>query len=162
MEIPQSSVGRLIGVRAKRLRAIQVHAKVHVVVMQHAPKEEMAQVKITGAPRDVDLCKQVVSGIIDGSISSDDVAQLAQCHALDSADREPKLPETSVQVPVLPAGGTRDASTSARGQTEQVLLTRASAVRLPRIRPAGEGRSSFEESKKKYQGGAGHYKKRRG
>ncbi|CAE7726908.1 unnamed protein product, partial [Symbiodinium sp. CCMP2456] len=77
MEIPQTSVGVLIGKQASTINAIKTYAKAHCFVEQHTPTEDKAKVTIIGSVQEVDVCKKVVSGIVEGSLSPQVLIQLA-------------------------------------------------------------------------------------
>mmetsp|Transcript_86215 Transcript_86215/g.279082 ORF Transcript_86215/g.279082 Transcript_86215/m.279082 type:complete len:1016 (+) Transcript_86215:69-3116(+) len=77
IEIPQSSVGLLIGKQASTINAIKVFSRAHCFVDQHSPAEEKARVTIVGQPAEVEKCKRAVEGLIDGSMSTGMLFQLA-------------------------------------------------------------------------------------
>jgi len=77
LEIPQSSVGLLIGKQATTINAIKVFSRAHCFVDQHSPQDEKARVTIVGTPSEVEKCKRAVEGLVDGSMSTSMLFQLA-------------------------------------------------------------------------------------
>lgn len=77
LDIPQSSVGLLIGKQATTINAIKVFSRAHCFVDQHSPQDEKARVTIVGTPSEVEKCKRAVEGLVDGSMSTSMLFQLA-------------------------------------------------------------------------------------
>lgn len=77
LEIPHSAVGLVIGKQAGTINAIKVMSRAHCFVDQPMPGDAMAKVTIQGASSEIDKCKMAVNGLVNGSMSTDMVFQLA-------------------------------------------------------------------------------------
>ncbi|CAE8643933.1 unnamed protein product, partial [Polarella glacialis] len=77
IDIPQSTVGLLIGKQATTINAIKAFSRAHCFVEQHTPTEDKARVTMIGSASEIEMCKKAVNGIIDGSMGPTLLLQLA-------------------------------------------------------------------------------------
>lgn len=103
LEIPQSSVGLLIGKQATTINAIKVFSRAHCFVDQHSPSEEKARVTIVGQPIEVEKCKRAVEGLLDGSMSTGMIFQLAGLPAPPGLASGPRPPGPAAPPSLLAA-----------------------------------------------------------
>jgi len=76
VDIPQSYVGLVLGKQASTINAIKNFSKANLVVEQHTPAEDRAQVIITGQQTDVDKAKHVIESLVDGSMNTQMLFQM--------------------------------------------------------------------------------------
>jgi len=77
LEVPQASVGLIIGKQAVTINAIKAYSKANVSIEQQTPDEGRAQVTLVGAEDEITKAKRVVDGLVDGSMSTSVLYQMA-------------------------------------------------------------------------------------
>lgn len=112
LEVPQTSIGLLIGKQASTINAIKAYSKAHCFVEQLPTDSDRARVTIMGSASEVDKCRRVVEGLIDGSMSTSVLHQMAQAGSAAAAfapgirggDRGPAAAPPGQQAVAAPAG----------------------------------------------------------
>eukprot|EP00443_Scrippsiella_acuminata_P049608 CAMPEP_0115374312 /NCGR_PEP_ID=MMETSP0271-20121206/1891_1 /TAXON_ID=71861 /ORGANISM="Scrippsiella trochoidea, Strain CCMP3099" /LENGTH=1030 /DNA_ID=CAMNT_0002797359 /DNA_START=21 /DNA_END=3113 /DNA_ORIENTATION=+ len=119
VEIPQSYVGLVLGKQASTINAIKNFSKANLVVEQHTPAEDRAQVMILGQQAEVDKAKHVIESLVDGSMNTQMLFQMLGTQAPAGAAKLGGLPGLSIPTQqvgaVMPTASALPISTSGGG-----------------------------------------------
>ncbi|CAJ1382727.1 unnamed protein product [Effrenium voratum] len=80
VEIQRSAAFKITGFNGSTMTSLKAFTKA-LCWTENTPHNGMAKVIIRGSHKQVELCKKVVNGLVDGSIRPQDLAQLAQISA---------------------------------------------------------------------------------
>ncbi|CAJ1345390.1 unnamed protein product [Effrenium voratum] len=96
VEIQRSAAFKITGFNGSTMTSLKAFTKA-LCWTENAPHNGMAKVIIRGSHKQVELCKKVVNGLVDGSIRPQDLAQLAQIRPFLSTH-----PAADIWLPLLP------------------------------------------------------------